>query len=220
VIVVSHELQERFVVAQATRIGVFGGSFDPIHFGHLAIAEEARLELALDQVIFVPAAHQPLKGRAPSPAEQRLAMLRLACADNPAFRVDDLELRRPPPSYTSETLSSLHARLGAGVELWFILGADAAGELPRWHHITAMLELARLAIIARPGHAFDLVALQARLPALNARATLLAGPRLDISSSDLRQRLATGRSVRYQLPEPVRSFILQHQLYQRDEEQL
>jgi nicotinate-nucleotide adenylyltransferase len=204
-------------VAQATRIGIFGGSFDPVHFGHLAIAEEARLELNLAQVIFIPAARQPLKGYAPSPAEQRLAMLQLACADNPAFRVDDLELRRPPPSYTSETLASLHARLGTGNELWFILGTDAADELPRWHRIATILELARLAIIARPGHTFELAALQARLPTLNARATLLEGPRLDISSSDLRRRLATGRSVRYQLPEPVRSFILQHKLYQKAE---
>lgn len=195
------------------QIGIFGGTFDPIHFGHLAIAEEARAALGLSQVIFVPAAHQPLKGRAPERAEQRLTMVHLACADNPAFRVDDLELRRPPPSYTIDTLTSLHDRFGNEVEFWFILGADAAHDLPRWHRIEQILALTRLAIVGRPGHHFDLMALQATLPALAGRAILIHGPRLEISSSDLRRRLSEGLPVRYQLPEAVRHFILMHQLY-------
>jgi len=201
-------------VAKREQIGVFGGTFDPIHFGHLAIAEEVRAALGLSQVIFVPAAHQPLKGRAPELSEQRLAMVRLACADNPAFRVDDLELRRPPPSYTIDTLIQLRERFGTEVELWFILGADAAQDLPRWHRIEQILALTRLAIVARPGHQCDLTALHATLPTLVGRATLIHGPRLEISSSDLRRRLAEGLPVRYQLPEAVRQFILMHQLYQ------
>jgi nicotinate-nucleotide adenylyltransferase len=200
-------------VGQPERIGVFGGTFDPIHFGHLAIAEEARVALGLTQVIFVPAARQPLKGLAPQAADHRLAMVRLACADHPAFSVDDLELRRPPPSYTSDTLISLHERLGPAAELWFILGADAARDLPRWRHVEAIARLARLAIVGRPGHQLDLATLQLVLPALADRIVLLEGPQLAISSSDLRHRLASGQPVRYQLPEPVRSFILSHQLY-------
>ena len=195
------------------QVGVFGGTFDPIHFGHLAIAEEARAALGLSQVIFVPAAHQPLKSRAPELAEQRLEMVRLACADNPAFRVDDLELRRPPPSYTIDSLTSLHDRFGTEVEFWFILGADAAHDLLRWHRIEQILALTRLAIVGRPGHHFDLMALQATLPALVGRAMIIHGPRLEISSSDLRRRLSEGLPVRYQLPESVRHFILTHQLY-------
>jgi nicotinate-nucleotide adenylyltransferase len=201
-------------VGQSERIGVFGGTFDPIHFGHLAIAEEARVALGLSQVIFVPAARQPLKGQAPQAADQRLAMVCLACADHQAFSVDDLELRRPPPSYTSDTLALLRERLDPAAELWFILGADAARELPRWHHVEALSRLARLAIVGRPGHQIDLVTLHRVLPALADRAVLIEGPQLEISSSDLRRRLATGRPVRYQLPELVRSFILSHQLYQ------
>jgi len=200
-------------VVKREQIGVFGGTFDPIHFGHLAIAEEARVALGLSQVIFIPAAHQPLKGRVPELSEQRLAMVRLACTDNPAFRVDDLELRRPPPSYTIDTLIHLRERFGTEVELWFILGADAAQFIPRWHRIEQILALTRLAIVARPGHQCDLTALQATLPALAGRATLIHGPRLEISSSDLRRRLSEGLPVRYQLPEAVRQFILTHQLY-------
>lgn len=201
-------------MGQPERIGVFGGTFDPIHFGHLAIAEEARVALGLAQVIFVPAARQPLKGQAPQAADQRLAMVRLACADHQAFSVDDLELRRPSPSYTSDTLALLRERLDPAAELWFILGADAARELPRWHRVEAISQLARLVIVGRPGHQIDLATLRRALPALADRAVLLEGPQLEISSSDLRRRLATGRPVRYQLPELVRSFILSHQLYQ------
>ena len=108
----------------------------------------------------------------------------------------------------------MRERFGTEVELWFILGADAAQDLPRWHRIEQILALTRLAIVARPGHQCDLTALHATLPTLVGRATLIHGPRLEISSSDLRRRLAEGLPVRYQLPEAVRQFILMHQLYQ------
>ncbi|PDV99464.1 nicotinate-nucleotide adenylyltransferase [Candidatus Viridilinea mediisalina] len=203
---------------QPVRIGVFGGTFDPIHFGHLAIAEEARLALGLSQVRFVPAARQPLKGRVMASGEQRLTMVRLACQDNPAFHVDECELRRPPPSYTSVTLASLRAEYGPAVQLWFILGADAARELPRWHQVEALLRHTHLAIVARPHQHVDLAALQQTLPLQPDQVVLLSGPQLAIASSQLRQRLAQGLPVRYQLPEAVRSFIEAEQLYQQHEE--
>lgn len=201
-------------MAQPVRLGIYGGSFDPIHIGHLAAAEEARAVLDLDRVAFVPAARQPLKGQLQATPEQRLAMIRLACADNPAFYVDDLELGRPPPSYTVDTLAAFRHSHPAPAELWFIIGADAVRELPRWRRIDKVIALARLAIIARPGSDLDLPALLAALPSLAGRYALLAGPRLAISSSDLRRRLAEGRPVRYQIPDAVWRYIGTHRLYQ------
>jgi nicotinate (nicotinamide) nucleotide adenylyltransferase len=208
------EQPDREGMTQAQRVGIYGGTFDPIHIGHLAIAEEVRVELGLSQVIFVPAARQPLKGIAQgAPPADRLAMAHLACADNAAFRVDDLELERPPPSYTVDTLEALRERCGSGTELWFILGADAARELPRWREVERVADLARLVIVGRPGYSLHLPWLEAALPSLRGRVRLIDGPMLDISSTELRRRLAAGRPVRYQLPEPVRIFIQQRGLY-------
>ncbi len=203
--------------AESVRVGVYGGTFDPIHIAHLAIAEEVRWALALQQVRFVPAALQPLKGAPPgaTPA-QRLAMIRLACADNPAFVPDDLELRRPPPSYTVETLEHLRARSGLGVELWFIVGADAACDLPRWRRVADLVTLARLAIVERPGHTFDPIAFEQAVPAAAGRYRLLDGPRLDLSSTEIRRRVATGRPVRYLVPEAVRQYIVDQGLYRQE----
>ncbi len=205
-------------MSEARRVGVYGGTFDPIHFGHLAIAEEARVALGLHLVHFIPAAHQPLKGAAAGARpEQRLAMVRLACADNPAFVPDDLELRRPPPSYTADTLELLQQRFGPAVELWFVLGADAARDLQRWRRVADILAIARLVIVGRPGYRLDRDALEAALPAMRGRYVLLDGPGLDLSSTMLRQRLASGRPVRYLLPEAVRRYITEQQLYRSDE---
>jgi nicotinate-nucleotide adenylyltransferase len=202
------------VVAQPVRLGIYGGSFDPIHFGHLAIAEEARSALGLAAVAFVPAARQPLKGHAQTAPEHRLAMVRLACADNPAFYADDLELRRPPPSFTFDTLAAFRQRHPPPVELWFILGADAARDLPRWRRATEVIAIASLAIVGRPGHTIDLPVLAAALPGLADRHALIDGPRLAISSTNLRRRLAEGRPVRYQIPDVVLSYIAAQNLYQ------
>ncbi len=199
------------------RIGIYGGSFDPIHIGHLAIAEEARTTLGLSGVAFVPAARQPLKGQAQGASDHRLNMVRLACAGNSAFSVDDLELRRPPPSYTIDTLLSFRQRHPPPDELWFIVGADAARELPRWHRAAEVVALAKLAIVGRPGFHLDMPALLAALPALAGRYTLIDGPRLDISSTELRARLAAGRTVRYLIPEEVRLYIAEHGLYRDDD---
>lgn len=202
----------------AERIGVYGGTFDPIHFGHLAVAEEARAALELDRVLVVPVARQPLKGHIQGAGpEQRLAMARLACADNPAFSVDASEIERPPPSFTVDTLTVMRERLGPSVELWFILGADAARDLPRWHRATQIVALARLAIVGRPGITLQLSSLETALPALAGRYRLIEGPHLDISSTELRRRLAAGWPVRYQMPESVRAYIEAQGLYADDD---
>jgi nicotinate-nucleotide adenylyltransferase len=196
------------------RIGILGGTFDPIHYGHLAIAEEARSALGFAQVLFVPAARQPLKrGEHAAAPQQRLEMARLACDDNPAFEVSPIEVERAGPSFTVDTLETLHAA-GLG-ELHFILGADAAADLHRWHAIKRIVALARIVAVGRPGVALNVAALDQRLPGLGERLTLLEGPGLEISSSELRRRRAAGRPIRYQTPDAVVEYITLHRLYQQ-----
>lgn len=201
-----------------TAIGILGGTFDPIHFGHLAIAEEARVALGLARVLFVPAAHQPLKAYRPAAApHQRLAMVGLACASNPAFEPSDIEIVRPGPSYTINSLRDLAAREPA--ELHFILGADALLDLPRWRAADQIPTLARIVAVQRPHAPVHLDELLAKVPALSGRLVLLDGPNLDISSSELRQRIASGHPVRYLTPDPVVDYIEEHQLYRTNIEQ-
>lgn len=195
------------------RLGIFGGTFDPIHHGHLAIAEAARQELALERVLFVPAAQQPLKQRHAAPAAERLELVRLATAGNPAFAVSTLELERPGPSYTADTLAAIRAA-HPGAALWFIIGADATRWLPQWHRLDRVVAEARLGVIARPGYELDLDALAAGQPLLAGRMDLLAAPRLDISATELRERIAAGRSIRYLVPDSVAARIAAAGLYQ------
>ena len=203
------------IEAMTARIGILGGTFDPIHYGHLAIAEEARLALQLDRVLFVPAAQQPLKrGAHIATPEQRFAMVQLACAPNPAFEVSRIELDRPGPSFTLTTLEALQAaRIG---EVHFILGDDALADLTRWYGAARVVELARIIAVGRPGSAPDITRILHALPALSERLTVLPGPALDISSSALRRRVAAGQPIRYQTPDAVVAYIDEHGLYQRD----
>jgi len=198
------------------RIGILGGTFDPIHYGHLAIAEEARVALGLDRVLFVPAARQPFKRDAhAAKPQQRLEMVRLACAGNAAFETSPIEIERAGPSYTVNTLETLSAsELG---ELHFIMGADAAAELYRWHAAERIVVLARIVVVGRPNYILDSQALVRRLPGLEARLSLLEGPSLEISSSELRRRVAAGRPIRYQTPDAVAEYIAAHRLYRTED---
>ncbi len=194
------------------RIGVLGGTFDPIHHGHLAIAEEARAALALERVLLVPAAQQPFKqGSTVTPAGHRLEMARLACRDNPAFEASPVELERPGPSYTATTLEELRARLDA--ELFFIVGGDAARDLPRWRRAAELPGLAQIVIVQRPLVSFDQARLVEELPQLRGRCTILEGPSIELSSTELRARVAAGRPIRYLVPDPVAAYIAEHGLY-------
>ncbi|MGB9737595.1 nicotinate-nucleotide adenylyltransferase [Chloroflexus sp.] len=199
------------------RLGIYGGTFDPIHFGHLAIVEEARWYCNLDRVLIVPAAAQPLKAGHLAAAHHRLAMVQLACADNPALSPSTIELDRPPPSYTVDTLRICREQYGTDTELYLIIGADAAAELPAWREPHQIARLAQLVVVKRPGYTLDLPALLAAVPPLHNRITMIDGPQLAISSTDLRQRLATGRPVRYQLPDAVYTYIQHHHLYQTED---
>lgn len=195
-----------------TRIGILGGTFDPIHNGHLASAEAARVALGLARVLFVPAARQPLKANEERAAPvDRLAMVRRACADNEFFDVSTSELERPGRSYSVDTLAELH---GAGLgELYFILGADAAMGFPDWRAAERILDLAQLVVVERPGTALDVAALVRRLPGLCGRLMLVQGPRLSISSSELRRRVGAGQPIRYQTPDAVVVYIAAQGLY-------
>jgi nicotinate-nucleotide adenylyltransferase len=194
-------------------IGILGGTFDPIHYGHLAIAEEARVVLGFERIVFVPAARQPLKrGEHSATPQQRLEMTQLACYGNPAFEVSPIELERAGPSYTIDTLEALQAQ--GMVDLHFIVGADAAAELYRWRAAGRIVAISRIVAVGRPGFALDHATLSHHLPGLEARLTLLEGPSLDISSSELRRRIAAGQPIRYQTPDPVIEYIARQALYQ------
>ena len=193
-------------------LGVMGGTFDPIHLGHLAVAEEAREVLELDRILFVPAGQPPHKpaGEVTS-IEHRLAMVELAIADNRAFELSRIEVDRPGPSYTVDTLETLAA---GGDRVTVILSAETFAELPTWHEPWRLFEAARVAVAPRWGYpAPDPDWLAATFPGREDRVSYLEGPRLGVSSTALRARVAAGRSIRYLVPQPVAAYIAANNLY-------
>lgn len=199
------------------RIGVFGGTFDPVHVGHLILAEQCREQGRLDLVLFVPAARPPHKqDRQLTPFDQRAEMLALAVAGQPAFRVDDLEKDRPGPSYTVDTLAELHRRYD-GAELLLILGADMLEDLPRWHEPAGIAARAGLLVVARPGWqppSLERLQEDMRLPAgVALRQQVVQVPLIDIASRDLRGRATEGRSLRYLVPRAIEAYIADKHLY-------
>lgn len=211
------------------QIGILGGTFDPVHYGHLRLAEEARELWPLDRVLFIPAQLNPLKsGQAATSGEQRLAMLRAAVADQPAFEALDLELSRPGPSYTIDTLRALHERF-PNDRLVLILGMDAFRLFPQWKDRAAILALADVLVAARPGEppvdptsvlgiespgsiCYDQASDEYRLDTgvlLKVRTTTS----LDISATAIRRRVAGGASIRYLTPPAVIRYIEQHGLF-------
>jgi nicotinate-nucleotide adenylyltransferase len=199
------------------RIGVFGGTFDPVHLGHLILAEQAREQARLDAVWFVPAPRPPHKDESKlTRFEQRVEMLALAIAGNSAFRVDELENERPGPTYTVDTLAELRRR-HPGDDFFLLVGSDTLKDLPLWHEPAALLEQAGLVVMARAGHAVpgaDEMRRRLGLPeSVHLRLEVVQAPLIDISSHDLRHRAAAGRSLRYLLPRAVECYILEKRLY-------
>jgi nicotinate-nucleotide adenylyltransferase len=195
-------------------LGVLGGTFDPIHHGHLVAAEEARHQLALDQVLFVPAGSPPHKPDQPiTPADHRVRMIELAIAGRPQTSLSRVDVDRPGPCYTVETLELLRREWGPEVTLFFIEGADSLTELTSWYQPWRLLELCELAVVGRPGVDVDLAELYRRLPMLEARLHWVQMPRLEISSSDLRRRVQAGRPIAYLVPPAVEDYICEHRLY-------
>jgi nicotinate-nucleotide adenylyltransferase len=198
-------------------IGVLGGTFDPVHMGHLIIAEEVRDRLELAEVLFVPAGQPWLKlnnTNAISSAEHRLEMVRLAVAGEPAFRLSTMEIDRPGPSYTVDTMAELRQQIGAEGRLYFILGWDNLNQLPRWHQPLRLVELCRLVPVRRVGFATpDLDALEAAVPGLAQSLVMLDTPQIEISSSEIRARVARGLSIHQLVPEAVEQYIIEQGLY-------
>ena len=188
-----------------TRIGLLGGTFDPPHLGHLVAAETARDVLGLDEVRLLVAGQPWMKDGAESHAHHRIAMAWAAVADDPHLTVDDREARRDGPTYTADTLAELHAS-EPDVDWTFLLGTDAAASMPQWQRIDEAVALADWAVVSRPG-----VGMPTHEHA--DRLTQVAMPLIGVSSTDLRARVAAGRSIRYLVPDPVRSYVAAHRLY-------
>jgi nicotinate-nucleotide adenylyltransferase len=193
---------------------VLGSAFNPPHLGHLALAQEALWQLELDEVVLVPTGEAPHKRIADDPGrEQRLAMTRLAAADDSRFSVSTLEVEREGPSYTYETLELLAGEKGADRELVFVMGADAAVGLESWRQPERVVELARIAVARRSGISDAEVGAVMRSLGAGGRATMLEMPQFGVSSSAVRERAAVGRPLRYLVPESVARFIEEKGIY-------
>jgi len=197
-----------------TRIGVLGGTFDPIHYGHLVIAEDARVYLRLEKILFVPAREPPHKPKGSySPFQHRVRMTELAIAANPYFEICLIEAERPGPSYSVDTLRQLQAEMGPTVELYFIIGMDSLSDILTWHKPQELIRLCRLVVAERAGYQVALSELQQALPGLRERMVLIDTPELSISSTDLERRVRGGLPIRYQVPPDVERYIREHKLY-------
>jgi nicotinate-nucleotide adenylyltransferase len=201
------------------RIGLYGGSFDPIHFGHLISARAIAEQLDLSRVILIPAALPPHKQALPRTAgEHRLAMVRAAIQGDSLFEASDLELKRSGPSYTFDTVCDFRERFGSGVELYWIIGADSLPDLPGWYRVRELVAAVKIVTACRPGAGSpslsDLAQTLGEEPAAALLRRSLTTPEIDISGTDIRARAAAGRSIRYLVPESVASYIATRRLYE------
>lgn len=204
------------------RFGLLGGTFDPIHYGHLVIAEEVRTALDLAEMVFVPTGQPPHKpGKIITEARHRLAMLELAIASNPYFTISTVDIERPGPSYTVDTLRLLREQWGEETEIYFVIGWDSLEELPTWYNPEGILEqVTHLVAVYRPGY-IEVSGyrdrLEERLPGLKQRLLTMPAPQLEISATDLRRRVAEGRPIKYQTADAVEQYIIEHRLYEQGE---
>jgi len=220
------------------RLGLLGGSFNPVHHGHLAIARQTREALGLDQILFIPTNHPPHKPNdSLAPAQDRYEMVRLAIASDPSLAISDVEVRRPGKSYSIDTIRLLQQEHGARTQLFFLIGLDALLDFPSWREPLTLLELCPFVVLSRPGLSFRSLSTMALLPPIpqasladldagrisqlevslgTQRLTYLQLPPCTVSASDIRSRIRRGLSVANLLPPLVESYILQHHLYQED----
>jgi nicotinate-nucleotide adenylyltransferase len=194
--------------------GIIGGTFDPIHTGHLIAAEQARTRLGLTEVLFVPAGQPWFKANNEITAtNHRMEMVRLAISSNPSFKLCTVEIGRTGPSYTIDTMVELRDRQGIS-NPYFILGGDSLKGFPLWKEPVKLLQMCRLVVVSRSGSfKIDLSSLEAAVPGLVDNVTLLEMPIIDISSSNIRSRITQGESIRYLVPAEVRQYIIEHRLY-------
>lgn len=205
------------------RYGILGGTFDPPHWGHLVLAQEAYVRLHLDRVWFVPTGVPPHKsGRAISAAHHRVAMVGAAIDGDERFALSGVEVERAGPSYTAETLRLLRAQWGASAHLCLIVGWDMLASLPTWHDAPGVVAgTDQIGAAHRPGYAVDdadLAELEARLPGLRARLALVEAPQLDLAATSLRERVALGLPIRYLVPDAVAAYIARYTLYREAEQ--
>jgi nicotinate-nucleotide adenylyltransferase len=202
------ESANQATAAATARLGIFGGTFDPIHWGHLLVAELARQILSLQRIFFVPARIPPHKGEVPTSAEHRLQMTLLACQGNPHFEVSDVEIRREGPSYTVDTIRAIRSSAPQGAELYLIMGADSARDLGSWKDHETLLETSNVVVLDRIGAGTDLVPAR-----IERRITFLRTPLIELSSSDVRRRARQGGSIRYMVTDAVERYIRDEKLY-------
>ena len=197
------------------RIGVLGGTFDPIHVAHLSMAEKARRSLSLEEVLFMPAGRPWMKeGNAVSSAKSRMKMVQLAVADNPFFRASDMEIRRLGPTYTVETVETILSEKGKDTEIYLILGIDALEQIYHWKDPIRLLELCVPVVFDRPGYSIKvLIEMEKNMPGLRERIVVVEGQTTGISSSDIRNRVASGNPIKNLVPRDVETFILKRRMY-------
>jgi GTP-binding protein len=197
------------------KIGIFGGTFDPVHLGHLMVVEEAKTALDLSEVVLVPAG-QPMSrpNVNVTPAKQRLAMLNLAVEGSPYLKVSSIEIERKGPSYTADTIAELKKKSGRGSELYFILGWDSLEQLPTWHEPSKIISLCTLVAVPRPGYSKpSLKTLEGVLPGISDKVIILDKPKVDISATEIRELAAQGESIEHLVPEAVAKYIKKNKLY-------
>ncbi|MCL7454903.1 MAG: nicotinate-nucleotide adenylyltransferase [Anaerolineae bacterium] len=196
------------------RLGVLGGTFDPIHHGHLVAAQEVLHQLRLDRVLFVPAGDPPHKPSRPvSATHHRVRMVELGIAGRADFVLSRVDVDRPGPHYTVGMLQLLHREWGPGATLYFIEGTDSLADILSWHRPEQLIALADLAVVQRPGVEVDTDAVERQLPGLRERIHWVQMPSLEISSTDLRARVREGRPISYLLPAAVEGYVREQDLY-------
>ena len=195
------------------RLGILGGTFDPPHYGHLRMAEAVLTQLKLDRVLFAPVGMQPLKlDHHATPVEHRIRMVELAIAGYPNFEISRIDLDRPGPHYSVDLLAIIQQQ-NPGAALWFIIGEDSLADLLRWRDPARLITLARLAVLRRPGSKIDWSVLETALPDLRASIDWIDHGEMDISASEIRQRIHSGQSIDQLVPSAVAAYIIEQNLF-------
>jgi nicotinate-nucleotide adenylyltransferase len=204
----------RYTLFMAQRIGIFGGTFDPPHLGHLILASEARTQLLLDRLLWVLTSLPPHKLEQPiSPLEDRLAMLKLALKDEPGFELSSVDMDRPGPQFTLDTLHLL-ARQNPDSDLILLIGGDSLHDLPTWHQPEKIIDAChQIGVIRRPGDSIDLSALERQIHGITEKVRFVDAPLLEIASHEIRERASEGKPYRYYLLPLVYDYIIKHKLY-------
>lgn len=197
------------------KVGILGGTFDPIHIGHLIIAEEARYQLGLDRVIFLPAGKPYFKkDRIVSTKSDRLEMIKLGIKDNPKFEVSEFELDREGPTYSIDSITRLKKELGGDVDLYFLIGLDALADMHKWKHPAELIEMCQVIGLTRPSYPdFDWANIESKIAGASQKIRIIEVSQVGVSSTDVRMMVAGDISVRYLVPDAVVRYIEEHGLY-------